>query len=88
MGSQGLTKPTAGTRRGLATQKSNSQGADRDKSEGTNIPGCTPMCIEDNACFCCGVGHTLVRLNYAQVTCTVYSKNFRFVALLGILLDL
>ena len=22
------------------------------------------MCIEDNACFCCGGGHTLVEPNY------------------------
>ena len=46
------------------------------------------MCIEDNACFCCGDGHTLVGLNYAHVTCSVYGKIFRFVALLGIVLDL
>ena len=46
------------------------------------------MCIEDNACFCHGGGLTLARPNYAHVTCSVYSKFFQFVALLGIVLDL
>ena len=46
------------------------------------------MCIEDNACLCVGGGHTLVGLNYAHVTCSVYGKIFLFVALLGIVLDL
>ena len=46
------------------------------------------MCIEDNACFSYGGGHTLVGPNYAHVTCSVYGKNFRLVALLGIVLDL
>ena len=46
------------------------------------------MCIEDNACFGCGGGHTLVEPNYAHVTCSVYGKNFRIVALLSIVLDL
>ena len=46
------------------------------------------MCIEDNACFCCEGGHTLVEPNYAHVTCSVYGKKFRIVALLGIVLDL
>ena len=46
------------------------------------------MSIEDNAYFCSGGGHTLVGTNYAHVTCSVYGKNFRFAALLGIVLDL
>ena len=46
------------------------------------------MCIEDNVCFCCGGRHTLVEPNYVHVTCSVYGKFFRFVALLGIVLDL
>ena len=46
------------------------------------------MCIEDNACFCCEGRHTLLEPNYALVTCSVYGKNFRIVALLGIVLDL
>ena len=53
------------------------------------------MCIEDNACFYSGGGHTLVGPNYAHVTCSVshvtcsvYGKKFRFAALLGIVLDL
>ena len=45
------------------------------------------MCIEDNACFCSGGGHT-VGTNYAHVTCSVHGKIFRFAALLGIVLDL
>ena len=46
------------------------------------------MCIEDNACFYGGVGHTPVEPNYALVSCSVYGKIFRIVALLGIVLDL
>ena len=46
------------------------------------------MCVEDNACFCCRGGHTLVGPNYAHVTCSVYDKNFQIVALLSIVLDL
>ena len=46
------------------------------------------MCIEDNACFCYGGGHTLVEPNYALVSCSVYGKNFQIMALLGIVLDL
>ena len=46
------------------------------------------MCIEDNAYFCSGGGHTLVGTNYAYVTCSVYGNIFQFVALLGIVLDL
>ena len=46
------------------------------------------MCIEDNVYVCSGGGHTLVGINYAHVTCSVYGKNFRFTALLGIVLDL
>ena len=46
------------------------------------------LCIEDNACFCCGGRHTLAEPNYALVSCSVYGKNFRIVALLGIVLDL
>ena len=46
------------------------------------------MCIEDNACFCSGGAHTLVGSNYAHVACSVYGKNFRFPARLGIVLDL
>ena len=46
------------------------------------------MCIEENACLCCGGGHTLVEPNYAQVICSVHGKLFRFMALLGIVLDL
>ena len=42
----------------------------------------------DNACSCYGGGRTLVEPNYALVTCSVYGKNFRLVALLGIFLDL
>ena len=34
------------------------------------------MCIEDNACFCCGGGHPLVEPNYALVSCSVYRKFF------------
>ena len=34
------------------------------------------MCIEDNACFCCGGGHTMVEPNYALVSCSVYGKKF------------
>ena len=47
-----------------------------------------PVCIKDNAYFCRGGGHTLVRTNYAHVTCLVYGKIFRFAALLGIVLNL
>ena len=46
------------------------------------------MCIGDNSCFSSGGGHTLVGPNYAHVACSVYGKIFRFVALLGIVLDL
>ena len=46
------------------------------------------MCIEDNDCFCCGGGHTLVEPNYALVSCSVYGKNFQIVAFLGIVLDM
>ena len=46
------------------------------------------MCIEDNAYFCSGDGHTLVGTNYAHVTCSVYGKIFRFAVFLGIVLDL
>ena len=46
------------------------------------------MCIEDTTCFYYGGGHTLVEPNYALVSCSVYGKNFRIVALLGIVLDL
>ena len=46
------------------------------------------LCIEDNACFYCGDRRTLVEPNYALVTCSVYGKIFRIVALLGIILDL
>ena len=46
------------------------------------------MCIEDNACFYCGGGHTLVGPNYVHVTCSVDGKIFKIVALLGIVLDL
>ena len=46
------------------------------------------MCIEGNASFCCGGGHTLVGTNYAHVTCSAYGKKFRFAAFLGIVLDL
>ena len=46
------------------------------------------MCIEDNACFCSGGGHTLFGPNYVHVTCSVYGNFFRFAALLGIVLDL
>ena len=46
------------------------------------------MCIEDNACFCCGGRHTLVEPNYALVTCSVYGNFFQSMALLGIILDL
>ena len=46
------------------------------------------LCIEDNACFCCGGRHTLVEPNYALVTCSVYGKIFRIVALLSIILGL
>ena len=46
------------------------------------------MCIEDTSCFCCGGGHTPVEPNYALVSCSVYDKIFRIVALLGIVLDL
>ena len=46
------------------------------------------MCIENNACFYCGDGLTLVEPNYAHVTCLVCGQNFQFVALLGIVLDL
>ena len=51
--------------------------------------GC-PLCIKGNAYFCRGggFGPTLVGTNYAHVTCSVYDKNFRFAALLGIVLDL
>ena len=45
------------------------------------------MCIEDNASFCSGGGHTLVGTNYAHVTCSVYGKIFQVAALLGIVLD-
>ena len=45
-------------------------------------------CIGDNACFYCGGGRTLVEPNYALVTCLSYGKNFRIMALLGIILDL
>ena len=48
----------------------------------------SPMCIEDNACFCGGGGHTLVEPNYALVSCSVYGKKFSNVVLLGIVLDL
>ena len=34
------------------------------------------MCIEDNACFCCGGGHPLVEPNYALVSGSVYGKKF------------
>ena len=33
-------------------------------------------------------GRTLVEPNYALVTCSVYGKIFRIMALLGIILDL
>ena len=46
------------------------------------------MCIEDNAYFCSGGGHTLVGTNSAHVTCSLYGNFFRFVALLCIVLDL
>ena len=46
------------------------------------------MCIEDNACFCGGGGHTLVEPNYALVSCSVYEIFFRIVAFLGIVRDL
>ena len=46
------------------------------------------LCIEDNACFCCGGRRTLLESNYALVTCSVYGKFFRIVALLGTILDL
>ena len=35
-----------------------------------------------------GGGHTLVEPNYALVTCSVYGKFFRIMALLGIILFL
>ena len=35
-----------------------------------------PMCIEDNARFYCGGGHTLVEPNYELVSCLVYGKIF------------
>ena len=46
------------------------------------------MCIGDNSYFSSGGGHTLVGPNYAHVACLVYGKNFQFVTLLGIVLDL
>ena len=46
------------------------------------------LCIGDNACCYCGGGRTLVEPNYALVTCSVYGKIFRIMALLGIILDL
>ena len=46
------------------------------------------MCIEDNAYFYSGGGHTLVGTNYAHVTCSVYGKIFRCAAFLGIVLNL
>ena len=34
------------------------------------------VCIEDNAYFCSGGGHTLIGTNYVHVTCSVYGNNF------------
>ena len=46
------------------------------------------MCIEDNAHFCDGGGHTLVEpiMHMLHVKCMM--KNFRFAALLGLVLAL
>ena len=46
------------------------------------------LCIEGNACFCCGGRRTLVDFNYALVTCSVYGHIFQNMALLSIMLDL
>ena len=46
------------------------------------------MCIEDNAYFCGGGGHTLVEpiMRMLHVKCMM--QNFQFADLLGLVLDL
>ena len=49
------------------------------------------MCIEGNAYFCGGGGHTLVKpiMRMLHVECIEFMmQNFRFAALLGLVLDL
>ena len=46
------------------------------------------MCIEDNAYFCGGGGHTLVESIMRMLHVKCMMQNFRFAALLGLVLAL
>ena len=46
------------------------------------------MCIEDNAYFCGGGGHTLVKPFMRMLHVKCMRKNIRFAALLGLVLVL
>ena len=46
------------------------------------------MCIEGNAYFCGGGGHTLVEPIMSMLHVKCMMQNFRFAALLGLVLDL